>query len=312
MRYSFAPMEGLTGPLFRGIHHRFFPQADVYYTPFLAPSEGGKTFTERVQREVLTGRDEGLPLVPQLLTARPDHFLSAARELAELGFEEVNLNAGCPSGTVVSKGKGAAMLASPEKLDRFLEAVFNETPVRVSIKTRLGLTDPAEFAAILPVLERYPFSELILHPRTRVEMYKGLAHRDVFAAVAGQTSLPLCYNGDVRTAADGLSLQQAHPNLCGIMAGRGAVANPAIFRELKGGEPLEKEELKRWHDALFAAYTEAYGSHNAMHRMKEVWACLKTTFAGSEKIAGKIARSKSADELSYWAGMAFATLPLAE
>ena len=312
MRCSFAPMEGLTGPIFRTVHYRFFPGMQVYYTPFLAPSQGGKTFTERVRREILTESPDGVPLIPQILTANPEDFLSAARELAELGFEEVNLNAGCPSGTVVSKGKGAAMLASPEKLDRFLDAVFKETPVRISIKTRLGLTDPSEFNAVLPVLERYPFSELILHPRTRVEMYKGLAHRDVFSTVAERTTLPLCYNGDIRTAADALSLAGQHPALCGVMVGRGAVANPAIFREIQGGQPLNKEELLLWYNTLFTAYVDAFGSHNAMHRMKEVWACLKTTFAGSEKIAGKIARSKSADELSYWAGTAFATLPLAE
>ena len=172
----------------------------------------------------------------------------------------------------------------------------------ISLKTRLGLREAGEFAGLLEVYNRFPAAELIVHARTRAEQYKGPVHPEVFAWAAAHTALPLCYNGDVRTAEDCRRLEEALPGLHAVMIGRGLVANPALLREARGGEKLAMDELQSFHDALFAAHRQRYGANNAMHRMKEVWACLRENFPEGGHITGKIARAKDPETLLYWPG----------
>ena len=116
MRYYFAPMEGITDAPYRRVHHSFFPGLDAYYMPFIAPTMH-RTLTNRESRDLPMADSVPFRAVPQILTKVPEDFLWAADQCARRGYDEVNLNVGCPSGTVVSKGKGAGMLAEPEKLD---------------------------------------------------------------------------------------------------------------------------------------------------------------------------------------------------
>ena len=155
MNYYFAPMEGITGAVFRRTHHEFFPGIDKYFMPFITPTTQEK-LTPRQKRDVLPEYNEGVPAVPQLLTRTAADFIWAANTLASLGYAEVNLNLGCPSGTVTAKGKGAGFLAHPDELDRFLDAVFSACTVPISIKTRLGVHDPAEFEALLEITAAIP------------------------------------------------------------------------------------------------------------------------------------------------------------
>lgn len=179
MNYYFAPMEGITGAVFRRTHHEFFPGIDKYFMPFITPTTQEK-LTPRQKRDVLPEYNEGVPAVPQLLTRTAADFIWAANTLASLGYAEVNLNLGCPSGTVTAKGKGAGFLAHPDELDRFLDAVFSACTVPISIKTRLGVHDPAEFEALLEIYSRYPVAELTIHPRVRQDFYKGRVREDAF------------------------------------------------------------------------------------------------------------------------------------
>ena len=171
MRCFFAPMEGITGALFRRTHRRFFPGVDRYFMPFLSPSQH-HVFTRRELRDILPEQDGDLDAVPQLLTRSGADFLWAAGELARMGYREVNLNLGCPSGTVTAKGKGSGFLAHPDKLRAFLDEVFEKTPITVSIKTRLGMDDPEEFGPLLELYRQYPIGELTVHPRVRADLYR--------------------------------------------------------------------------------------------------------------------------------------------
>ena len=173
MQYEFAPMEGITDDIFRRLHHKYFPGVSRYYTPFLSPSEG-RTFSKKELREVLPEHNEGVPLVPQLLTNRCELFLEGAKILKDLGYEEVNLNLGCPSGTVTTKGKGSSFLFPErrEQLEKFLDEIFARCPLAISIKTRLGKSDPEEFPALLELYNRYPIKQLILHPRVQQDFYR--------------------------------------------------------------------------------------------------------------------------------------------
>ena len=144
MRYYFAPMEGLTDSIYRRLHRKHFGGVDRYYMPFLSPTVH-RSLTHKEDRELPIADSVPFVAIPQVLTKVPEDFLWAAQVCMDRGYTEVNLNTGCPSGTVVSKGKGSGMLREPAQLDAFLDAVFSRCPISISVKTRLGIEDPEEF-----------------------------------------------------------------------------------------------------------------------------------------------------------------------
>lgn len=270
MTLDFAPMEGITGRDLREVHAACFPGVDRYWLPFLTPA-ANHCFTPRQRRDLEPGPLGFARLVPQVLTRDPADFLWAARELGELGYAEVNLNLGCPSGTVVGKGKGAGMLRSPEELDRFLEAVFSAAPIPVSVKTRIGLESPAEWERLLPVLARYPIRELCVHPRTRREMYKGRVHFEAFREAAARLPFPLRYNGNLFTPAAVQRVEAACPGISGVMIGRGLLADPALIARCRGGH-RDREALIAFHEELAARYLAAMHPDGAvLPKFKELW-----------------------------------------
>ena len=233
MEYSCAPMEGITSALYRKVHHQYFPGVDQYYTPFLSPSRD-HVFTKRDKREILPEYNENIPVIPQLLTRVADDFLWAANALADLGYRTVNLNLGCPSGTVTAKGKGSGFLADPDALDAFLEEIFARCPISISIKTRLGMRDPGEFDRLLAIYNRYPVQALILHPRVRQDFYRLPARREAFAAYYPRIAAPVCYNGDLFTLQDLGQFTQEFPQVERVMVGRGLIADPALIQRCQG------------------------------------------------------------------------------
>ena len=274
-----APMEGLTDAIFRRVHAEVFGGADKYVTPFLSPNQN-HCFTGREKREILENGE--LPVVPQLLTNRAAHFLWAAEELARLGYREVNLNLGCPSGTVVAKKKGAGQLGDPEALDRFLDEVFAASPLAVSVKTRVGLRDAEEFHALLEVFRHYPLRELVIHPRVREEYYGGALHLECWEEALAVCPFPVCCNGEIWSREDAERVMSRFPSAHALMLGRGAVADPSLFRVLRGGAPASLEELFEYHARLYAAYREAFsGERPVLCRMKEVWSWLRRSLPGS-------------------------------
>ena len=200
-RYDFAPLDGITKVVFRQVYHRMFGGADRYFIPFFSPTDQ-HILTKRDQRELDPAANAGLPVVPQVMTCRAPDFLWAAEIVADMGYTEVNLNLGCPSGTVTAKGKGAGFLAKPEELERFFDEVFAAVKLPVSVKTRLGVKEPEEFERLLDIYNRYPIACLTIHPRVQKQFYKGTVHRDWFAWAAERSRNPLCYNGDLVTVED--------------------------------------------------------------------------------------------------------------
>lgn len=304
---SFAPMEGLTSQIYRRTHARFFPGVDRYYAPFLAPDGQGKVKASAL-RELDPELNRDLSLVPQILCNRPEAFLALSRELEAMGYEEVNLNAGCPSGTVVPKHKGAGMLADLDSLDRFLAEVFSACPLRVSVKTRLGMESGAEFPRILEVYNRYPLSELIVHARPRDGMYRSTPELGPFALALAKSRAPVCYNGNVldRKAYEKVLLN--FPGLDRLMLGRGAIANPALFRVLRGGTALEAQELRAFLDALCAAFREdGLQERLILGRLKEIWYYVNHMFPGAERELKQLNKARSLSDYDSAVGLLFAS-----
>ena len=220
----------------------------------------------------------------------------------------MNLNIGCPSGTVVSKGKGSGMLRSPEELDRFLEAVFREAPLPISVKTRLGLEQSEEFPAILEVLNRYPIQELTIHPRVRKQFYDGTVDMEMFRFAAQNSKNKLCYNGDILTLSQAEAIGQEFSMVEAVMIGRGLVADPGM---LSGG--TTKAALKAFMDEMLAVYTVEFGgSRNAMFRLKENWGFLHSRFEGCDKLWKRLRKTTDAAEFMSITDEIFHTLPLKE
>ena len=312
MLYYAAPMEGFTDRVWRQTHQKWFGAqgaADRYYAPFISPPEN-RVLIKKKMAELAPAANPGAPVIPQLLAK--DGALAAwmIGQLRALGYTEVNLNLGCPAGTVTAKGKGSGMLRDPARVDTFLDGVFSHAEGPVSVKTRLGVEKPEEFAAILEIYNRYPISELTIHPRVMRQQYRGQADRAAFAAALPRCTMPVCYNGDVTTVDDLRALEAAFPELSGIMVGRGLIADPALLRKAVGGPAASREELRGYHDELYHGYTEAFGMAScAVSRMKAHWFYLIHLFDGADALEKPLRKAREGWEYETVVNQIFACWP---
>ena len=271
MRFYAAPMEGITGYIYRNAHASCFPSMQRYYTPFLSPNQK-RTLGRKEKNDVIPEHNTGLSVIPQVLTNRADAFLRAAHILSDMGYTEINLNLGCPSATVVTKGKGAGFLANLSELNAFLEQIFEQCPIAISLKTRLGMQQPEEVFALEALFSKFPVKEWILHARVREDFYKNTPHWSIFAEVSKQSKIPICYNGDIFSVSDYQKFLHTFPEIEAIMLGRGLLINPALVREIKGGVPMCAQEFLQFHDQICTGYLDTIsGSHHVLCKMKELW-----------------------------------------
>ena len=305
MLLSLAPMEGITGHVFRRVHAEVFGALDRYYTPFISPlPRVGDGFTKRYDRELDPASNQGLDVVPQVLANDADRFVWAAELLSGMGYTEVNLNLGCPSGTVVAKEKGSGLLRNPTRLEAFLADVCERSPLPVSVKTRLGLEHDEEYERLLDIYCGLPLAELIVHPRVRADQYDGSPRRKLYGKTLERAPFPVAYNGDVFAPADYDALLAAWPDTRHVMLGRGVLTNPALPRELRAGAPLSLDELRAFHDGLLEAYAAEMGG-NAVFRMKEWWSYAKGSFANPVAVWRHVRKAKRLDEYRTAAARVF-------
>ena len=338
MRYYFAPMEGLTDSVYRRLHHKYFPGVDRYYMPFFSPTVH-RQLTQRESRELPEADSVSFAAVPQVLTKVPEDFLWAAEVIRNRGYDEVNLNLGCPSGTVTAKGKGAGMLADPEALDRFLDDVFSKCPIAISVKTRLGMQSPEEFleqwqsindwrkirmgkvyalySKKLREANALDFDDIILHtvrllavhPRVRQEFYRSPIHFDWFDYAVENSKNRLCYNGNLCTPAQIREFEKKYPQINSVMIGRGLIGDPGMLTP--GGTTAAA--LEAFFSELLEVYTRDFGgARNAMFRLKENWFYLLRRFEGSEKLGKQLRKTTDVNVYKSITSEIFHTLPLAK
>lgn len=296
-----APMEGLTGYVWRNAYHRNFGNVDRYFTPFIT----NKKLNYKEINDILPEHNAGMEVVPQILTNRAEDFLCIVKELQQYGYDKVNLNLGCPSGTVVSKNRGAGFLGVPEQLDAFLAEIFDKCPIEISIKTRIGKIDADEWEDLLSIYEKYPMEELIIHPRVQRDFYRNKVNLDAFALAAETSHQTLCYNGDICTEADYERVVTRFPKVERVMIGRGILKDPFLVEQLRGqqdtkiaengvadrdfSEQKEKNRLRTYHDDILSGYAKVmYGDSPTLFKMKELWVYLSECFVSPEKHIKKI------------------------
>ena len=311
MQYYFAPLEGITGYVYRSVHHKYFPGTDRYYMPFVAPNYT-KHFKTREKQDVAPENNEGLAAVPQVLSNKADEALWAVEELAGLGYEEVNLNLGCPMPTVARKKKGSGLLKYTDELDAYLDGVFSgmearpsdRPSVRISVKTRLGTDSTEEAEELVRIYNRYPISELIVHPRCQKDLYRGTPDLEAFLLVWQKSTNPVVYNGDITVPADveriaemcaaaGHGLPPAR-KLESVMIGRGFLADPSLVRQCRGGNKINAEELNAFHDELYSRFQETLpGTKVVLSHMKKLWFYMGNLFVDGDKYMKDIRRANN-------------------
>lgn len=283
MKYYLAPMEGLTGYVFRNAYYKHFLPMDKYFTPFIA-STG---LSAREKRDTLPENNVGLNVVPQILTNHVEEFVDIAETMKGLGYKEVNLNLGCPSGTVVSHGRGSGMLRYPDDLARFLDQLFEKSPLPFSIKTRIGLTDEWEWEDLTAMYLKFPMTELIIHPRLQKDFYKKPIHLEAYLESEQaflEKGIPIVYNGDLFDVASYMRFMEKKPKCEAVMVGRGVLKNPFLTEELTGASEnnrtedgmiqknTKREKLVSFYHDIYSGYQKELDSEQAIiFKMKEFW-----------------------------------------
>lgn len=286
VKYYMAPLESVTTWIYRQAHAKIYGRLDKYFIPFLEPHEK-RDFKTRELQEILPEHNENIYVVPQILTNRSEGFIKLAKALKDWGYEEINLNLGCPSKTVVTKGKGSGFLAKPEELERFLTEIFDALSgeVKISVKTRIGKEDPEEFPALLELFNKYPMEELIIHPRVQKDGYGNVPRLELYELAEKQSVNPLCYNGDLYTREQIRNFAERFPGTERLMFGRGFLRDPGLlYNEGKDSKDIF-EKFWAFHDLVYEGYQERnMGDRNVLFKMKELWSYQVYQFSEPERL----------------------------
>ena len=268
-----------------------FGGCDGYFAPFINPSENEKISNKSI-KDILPNNNRDNNVKVQVLTNCPESFTKFAHKIKLLGYNEVNINLGCPSGTVTNKGRGAGFLRDVDGLDRFLDNVFSHSDIQISVKTRGGYFDCGELETLMQIYNKYPITELIIHPRARQQFYNGFPDYAAFENACSMSVNKVCYNGNVFDKEDYSRIISRFSSIDGVMLGRGAVANPAIFREIKGGSKLTTEELREFSAKLAENYYSVLQSDTfTLHKLKEIWIYIMWNYPDCKKVLKAIKKS---------------------
>lgn len=331
MVFSLAPMEGITGFVVRNAFFHNFSGIGIYYTPFIPAA---KRMNKKILRDIAPENNRGISLVPQVMSNRADEVAALGKQLKEFGYDSLNINLGCPSGTVVGKKRGSGLLSVPEELDAFLDGVYAQTDMRISVKTRIGFSSPDEWQDILEIYRKYPIAELIVHPRIRNDFYSHAPRLDAFALAEEalrDTKTALCYNGDVVDERSWRTIRTRFPAVRRVMIGRGLLTRPYLaewltaLEQAKDGAGVPGEEIGRgapedslkprlraFHEEILDGYGSLFsGEKDAMFHMKEIWCYLGNGFVSSEKYVKKIKKAKSIAEYRDAVEAVFRECPIA-
>lgn len=292
-----APLQGFTDFGFRKVLAESFGGIDKFFIPYISYGKGHEIKRSQL-REVFPENNQSLPVVAQVLFSDGTELTELVSILKDYGYDEINLNLGCPYPMVTNKGRGAALLEKPEALLEALQQLYSKNyQVRFSVKMRAGMTNDRDAEAVFEVLNQFPLEEVIFHPRTADQMYDGHANPQLFANAVSLVKHPLVYNGDIVSVAGFQELQAILPEQNSWMIGRGLLANPALGAQLKGDvfNPKElREKLKDFHDRIFDNYSSRLdGSGHVLMKMNQFWTYFCESFSNPHKAMKLVKKSTS-------------------
>ena len=294
-----APLQGFTDAVFRNIYARHFSGLDSAVAPFISTMDQKRLKPSRI-RDILPENNKNLTITPQILSNRAEDFIFLANHISDLGHDTINWNLGCPHTKITRKKKGSGLLPFPREIDAFLDTVCQKIKCRVSVKVRLGKRDKTEIFNLLPVFNQYPLKEIIVHPRTGLQMYKGCADLSAFLEIKKKTDHSLVYNGDITSIETIRTILSKSPDTEKFMIGRGILADPFLPGRIKNVQINTSEshwKIKNFHDDLFNAYDTIFsGPAHVIGRMKGFWSFLGPSFKGSPKVLKKVFKSKTKQE----------------
>lgn len=287
-----APLQGFTDYAFRQAYCSLFGAPHAAYSPFIETHKP----EQRFYRDVLPERNQGYRLIPQLLGNNASEMRVAIDHIASLGYNEVNWNLGCPYPMVTKKQMGAGLLPNPAQIDKVLGELFNQSPLQLSVKMRLGLTNPNEWKELVPILNRYPLTQVIIHGRTASQMYKGDVNINAFCEMAQQLTHTVCYNGNINTFEEYKALSDRMPLVTHWMFGRGLIANPLLINEIKSNQKATPNEVKeaigKLHDQLlYINSNRLNGDSHLLYKLKPYWEYFGQSLTGCEKGLKKIKKA---------------------
>ncbi|MCF7848080.1 MAG: tRNA-dihydrouridine synthase family protein [Kiritimatiellales bacterium] len=290
----FAPMRGVTTVHYRTAFAKHFQGLDIEMAPFISTVSAGR-INAKLLKDVLPESNSGLPLIPQVMSNNADDFIQMNIALHELGYNEVNWNLGCPHKQIRRKQRGSGLLPHPQMVDGILGKVCAESPCRISVKVRLGVESSEELTAMIPVLNRYPLSEVVIHPRTAVQMYEGTVDLGAFETACSQLDHPVCYNGDIFDLAFFQTLEKRFPETGRFMLGRGLLSNPFLCEIIKSGNPQVENaiaRIKAFHDDVVARYESVmHGDQPVLGKMKEFWTYQMAYLSNGQKLFKKVKKA---------------------
>ena len=305
---SLGPFQGITDAPFRNVFKRHFGGIDKFYTPFFTGIHKEEHAKNLQGEEIDPKCNDVETLTPQILSTDAEEILRFAKQCKQLGYKEINLNMGCPFPRVANKKRGCGLLPYPDKVEELLERVFEEINIKFSVKCRLGYFNADEINAILPIFNRFPLSELIIHPRIGKQLYKGEADVERFAALIPIINAPLVYNGDIVSVESFERIHEAVSPVDQFMLGRGILANPFLAEEIANdivrdtsNAPLQQQnKTERLHAYIIDLYEDrlhhAGGSPKVLGRMKELWSYLMHSFDAPQDIWRKIKKINALKE----------------
>lgn len=289
-----APMEGVTDIIFRQVvAHAGRP--DLFFTEFTNVSSYASEKGRHNALERLEIAPTDAPIIAQIWGKNPEHFKETAHACESLGFAGVDLNFGCPDKHVNKAGGGAAMIRTPDLAIECFKNAKSSTNLPVSIKTRLGWSQPEEYKEWLPVLLAEHPAALTVHLRTKKEMSKVPAHFELIPDIIKlrddiSPNTKLIINGDIKDRAQALDLHAKYPEIAGFMIGRGVFANPYCFTD---HQPTRDEltELLKLHLNLFEKY-----SKSSYEPLKHFFKIYINNFPGASDIRAQLMETHSIEE----------------
>ncbi|MBR3427683.1 MAG: tRNA-dihydrouridine synthase family protein [Bacteroidales bacterium] len=322
---SLGPFQGITDAPFRNVFKRHFGGVDKFYTPFFTGIHK-EEHAKNLQGEEIDPRYNDVEtLTPQILSTDAEEILRFAKQCQQLGYKEINLNMGCPFPRVANKKRGCGLLPYPDKVENMLDRVFDEIDIKFSVKCRLGYFNPEEIDAIIPIFNKYPLSELIIHPRIGKQLYKGEADLERFRALVPSINAPLVYNGDIVSVESFVRINgilndgpSTGSGTCKtveqFMLGRGILAHPFLAEQIKNDTADTDDKTERLHNYVLDLYEDrlrhAGGSPKVLGRMKELWSYLMNSFEEPQVVWRKIKKINALKEYEDAVETIFKEIPI--